>query len=67
MGKNKQVLCKVCYKAMRSNNLTRHMKVHETNGGSKRKHDEMEEDDDTLKETLKKYSIEKKQMNIKEK
>ena len=43
------------------------MKVHETNGGSKRKHDEMEEDDDTLKETLKKYSIEKKQMNIKEK
>ena len=55
MGKNKQVLCKVCYKAMRSNNLTRHMKVHETNSGSKRKHDEMEEDD----ETLTKYLIEK--------
>ena len=56
MGKNKQVLCKVCYKEMRSNNLTRHMKVHETNSGSKRKHDEMEEDDD---ETLTKYLIEK--------
>ena len=40
---------------MRSNNLTRHMKVHETNSGSKRKHDEMEEDD----ETLTKYLIEK--------
>ena len=31
------------------------MKVHETNSGSKRKHDEMEEDD----ETLTKYLIEK--------
>ena len=31
------------------------MKVHETNGGSKRKHDEMEEQD----ETLTKYLIEK--------
>ena len=31
------------------------MKIHETNSGSKRKHDEMEEDD----ETLTKYLIEK--------
>ena len=37
---------------MRSNNLNRHMKVHETNGGSKRKHDEMEEDDEALKKYL---------------
>ena len=28
------------------------MKVHETNGGSKRKHDEMEEDDEALKKYL---------------
>ena len=28
------------------------MKVHETNGGSKRKHDEMEEDDETLNKYL---------------
>ena len=42
MTGNKKVLCKVCYKEMRSDILTRHMKVHETNGGSKRKHDEMD-------------------------
>ena len=35
MTGNKKVLCKVCYKEMRSNNLNRHMKLHETNGGSK--------------------------------
>ena len=35
MGKHKQVLCKVCYKEMRSDHLNRHMKVHETNDGSK--------------------------------
>ena len=29
MGKNKQVICKVCYKEMRSNNLPRHLKIHE--------------------------------------
>ena len=29
MGKNKQVICKVCYKEMRSDVLTRHMKQHE--------------------------------------
>ena len=46
---------------MRSDNLNRHMKVHETNGGSKRKYDEMEEDD----EALKKYLI--IQTNIKKK
>ena len=28
MGKNKQVLCKVCYRSMRSNNLKRHLQVH---------------------------------------
>ena len=55
MTGNKKVLCKVCYKEMRSDILTRHMKVHETNSGSKRKHDEMEEDD----ETLTKYVIKK--------
>ena len=36
MTGNKKVLCKVCYKEMRSDILTRHMKVHETNVGSKR-------------------------------
>ena len=36
MTGNKKVLCKVCYKEMRSDVLTRHMKVHETRGGSKR-------------------------------
>ena len=46
---------------MRSDNLNRHMKVHETNGGSKRKYDEMEKDD----EALKKYLI--IQTNIKKK
>ena len=55
MGKNKQVLCKICYKTMRSDHLRGHMKVHEENGGSKRKYDEMEEDG----EALKKYLIEK--------
>ena len=45
MTGNKKVLCKVCYKEMRSDNLTRHMIVHETNGGSKRTHNEMEEED----------------------
>ena len=54
MTGNKKVLCKVCYKEMRSDNLTRHMIVHETNGGSKRTHNEMEEED---AETLKKYLI----------
>ena len=38
---------------MRRDNLNRHMKVHKTNGGSKRKYGEMEEDD----EALKKYMI----------
>ena len=52
MTGNKKVLCKVCYKEMRSDNLTRHMIVHETNGGSKRTHNEMEEED---AEALKKY------------
>ena len=46
---------------MRSDNLNRHMKVHKTNGGSKRKYDEMEKDD----EALKKYLI--IQTNIKKK
>ena len=55
MGNNKQVLCKICYKTMRSDHLRGHMKVHEENGGSKRKYDEMEEDG----EALKKYLIEK--------
>ena len=63
MTGNKKVLCKVCYKEMRSDVLTRHMKVHETRGGSKRTHDEMEEE---KAEALKKYLI-KKQMNIKKK
>ena len=52
MTGNKKVLCKVCYKEMRSDNLTRHMIVHETNCGSKRTHNEMEEED---AEALKKY------------
>ena len=55
MGNHKQVLCKICYKTMRSDHLRGHMKVHEENGGSKRKYDEMEEDG----EALKKYLIEK--------
>ena len=54
MTGNKKVLCKVCYKEMRSDILTRHMKVHETNSGSKRKHYEMEEEDAVA---LKKYLI----------
>ena len=54
MTGNKKVLCKVCYKEMRSDVLTRHMKVHETRGGSKRTHDEMEEE---KAEALKKYLI----------
>ena len=56
MTGNKKVLCKVCYKEMRSDVLTRHMKVHETRGGSKRTHDEMEEE---KAEALKKYLIKK--------
>ena len=63
MTGNKKVLCKVCYKEMRSDILTRHMKVHETRGGSKRTQDEMEEE---KAEALKKYLI-KKQMNIQKK
>ena len=55
MGNHKQVLCKICYKTMRSDHLRGHMKIHEENGGSKRKYDEMEEDG----EALKKYLIEK--------
>ena len=39
---------------MRSDNLKRHMKVHETCGGSKHNYDQIEEDD----EALKKYLIE---------
>ena len=39
---------------MRSDNLKRHMKVHETCGGSMHKYDQIEEDD----EALKKYMIE---------
>ena len=54
MTGNKKVLCKVCYKEMRSDILTRHMKVHETNSGSKRKHYEMEEED---ADAVKKYLI----------
>ena len=56
MTGNKKVLCKVCYKEMRSDVLTRHMKVHETRGGSKLTHDEMEEE---KAEALKKYLIKK--------
>ena len=56
MTGNKKVLCKVCYKEMRSDVLTRHMKVHETRGGSKCTHDEMEEE---KAEALKKYLIKK--------
>ena len=52
MTGNKKVLCKVCYKEMRSDVLNRHMKVHETTGGSKRTHNKMEEED---VEALKKY------------
>ena len=101
MGKNKQVLCKVCYKSMRSNNLTRHMKQHskrdesnpltnisvtnnvykstastqrseeenqikdennlklnETKGGLKRKHDGTGEEYEALKKCLIKYKQE---------
>ena len=29
MGKYKQVMCKICYKEMRSDTLVRHMKVHQ--------------------------------------
>jgi len=54
MTGNKKVLCKVCYKEMRSDILTRHMKVHETNVGSKRTHNEMEEED---AEVVRKYLI----------
>ena len=28
MGKHKEVSCKICFKPMRSNNVTRHMKIH---------------------------------------
>ena len=28
MGKNKKIMCKVCYKEMRSDNLNRHLKQH---------------------------------------
>ena len=28
MGRNKQVSCKICYKPMRSDNVTKHMKIH---------------------------------------
>ena len=28
MGKNKKVMCKVCYREMRSDNLNRHLKQH---------------------------------------
>ena len=28
MGKHKKIMCKVCYKEMRSDNLTRHLKQH---------------------------------------
>ena len=37
---------------MRTNNLKRHTKVHETNAGSKHKHDEMEVEDKALKKYL---------------
>ena len=29
MGKHKQVMCKVCYRVMRSDNIKGHMKIHE--------------------------------------
>ena len=28
MGKHKEVSCKVCFKSMRSDNVSRHMKIH---------------------------------------
>ena len=28
MGKNKQVLCKVCYRCMRGDNIKRHLQLH---------------------------------------
>ena len=28
MGKHKEVSCKICFKPMRSDNVTRHMKIH---------------------------------------
>ena len=30
MGRHKKVACKICLKAMRSDNIVRHMKKHET-------------------------------------
>ena len=35
MGKNKQILCKVCYREMRSDVLARHMKQHSKRNESK--------------------------------
>ena len=29
MGKHKEILCKICFKSMRSNNIGRHIKTHE--------------------------------------
>ena len=28
MGRNQQVSCKICFKSMRSDNVTKHMKIH---------------------------------------
>ena len=57
MGKNKQVTCRICNKIMRSNNLTRHMKVHEkmTNTIPASK------EDNVLKDGLEKYLLEKEE------
>ena len=29
MGKHKKVICKICYRVMRSDNLDRHIKIHD--------------------------------------
>ena len=59
MGKNKQVLCKICLKTMRSDVVKRHMKVHvkrnEAHPTTKRKHDEdnpHEEDQPMIKKNV---------------
>jgi hypothetical protein len=67
MGKHKQVVCGKCCRVMRSNNLERHMKVHEKyheteteNIQSKENHDNRlkeAEEAELIKESIEVYKI----------
>ena len=58
MGKHKQVTCKICYKEMRSDNLTKHSKQHEKKSDPNHSPKNKSEDN-VIEDELEKFLLEK--------